>query len=116
MPHEVVEAAVEGRLMQVNMWTSHSVESSSGLHYDNYENYLLVLSGVKRALIFPPSQNKFLYRIPASKYGNCKNKPPKLTKKMSLAEQTGQIRDATGRGMTLSEKVQEHKDFYDYGL
>lgn len=95
VPDDIVRAALEGRLLRVNMWSSHGVVTSSGLHFDHYENHLLVLSGVKRALIFPPSQTKYLYR--ANEGTHCKVKAPSLNsnkrKKRDMAMQFGNIRE-----------------------
>ena len=118
VPDEVVEAAVEGRLLKVNMWTSHGVETSSGLHFDNYENYLLVLSGVKRALMFPPSQTKFLYRLKNGE--NCDRIPPPLSDdpKLEMGEMLGQI-NTNGKAHNYNaerDKAKESMNMFDYGL
>jgi hypothetical protein len=114
----VVEAAVEGRLLKVNMWTSHGVETSSGLHFDNYENYLLILSGVKRALLFPPSQTKFLYRLKGGE--NCDSIPPPLSDDPTreMGEMLGQVR-TNGKAHNYNaerDKAKESKNMFDYGL
>jgi len=41
VPDAVVEAAMEGRLLHVNLWMSRGAGTSSGLHFDHYENHLV---------------------------------------------------------------------------
>ncbi len=44
----------------INLWYSYG-KIHTGLHYDDYENILVVLKGNKRVFLYPPNQGKFLY-------------------------------------------------------
>ena len=41
VPDAVATAAAEGRLLHVNLWISRGAGTSSGLHFDHYENHLV---------------------------------------------------------------------------
>ena len=43
-----------------NLWY-YSNGANSGLHYDNYENYLCQMKGSKKVYLFPPCDSKYLY-------------------------------------------------------
>jgi hypothetical protein len=43
-----------------NFWY-YSNGANSGLHYDNYENYLCQMKGSKKVYLFPPIYTRFLY-------------------------------------------------------
>ena len=43
-----------------NIWY-YSNGSNSGLHYDDYDNYLCQMKGTKKIYLFPPKYNKYLY-------------------------------------------------------
>ena len=43
-----------------NLWY-YSNDANSGLHYDNYDNYLCQIMGTKKVYLFPPSDSKWLY-------------------------------------------------------
>lgn len=43
-----------------NLWY-YSNDANSGLHYDNYGNFLCQIKGTKKIYLFPPSDSKFLY-------------------------------------------------------
>ena len=47
----------------INFWYSHG-NLHTGLHYDDYENILLLIKGKKRVFLYPPNQSKFLYSQP----------------------------------------------------
>ncbi|MEL6438841.1 MAG: cupin-like domain-containing protein [Cyanobacteria bacterium J06621_8] len=44
----------------INFWYSYG-HLHTGLHYDDYENILVLVKGKKRILLYPPNQSKFLY-------------------------------------------------------
>lgn len=43
-----------------NLWY-YSNDANSGLHYDNYDNFLCQVKGSKKIYLFPPSDSKWLY-------------------------------------------------------
>lgn len=43
-----------------NLWY-YSNDANSGLHYDNYDNYLCQIMGTKKVYLFPPSDSRWLY-------------------------------------------------------
>lgn len=47
-------------LTQVNLWLGDG-NSISGLHFDDSHNMLCQLSGVKHVVVYPPSDQPFLY-------------------------------------------------------
>ena len=52
--------AAELELVLANLWLGAG-ETVSPLHYDEYDNVLLVLRGRKELLLFPPSDLEHLY-------------------------------------------------------
>ena len=47
-------------MSMANFWVGgHSMKN--GLHFDNFDNLLFQIAGSKRALIFPPDDQKHLY-------------------------------------------------------
>ena len=48
------------QLNSVNLWYSYG-KIHTGLHFDDYENILVVVKGNKRIFLYPPSETKFLY-------------------------------------------------------
>ena len=44
----------------INFWYSYG-KLHTGLHYDDYENILVLVKGTKRVFLYPPNQGKFLY-------------------------------------------------------
>ena len=44
----------------INFWYSYG-NLHTGLHYDDYENILVLVKGTKRVFLYPPNQSKFLY-------------------------------------------------------
>ena len=47
-------------LDSINLWYSYG-RIHTGLHYDDYENILVLVKGNKRVFLYPPNQTKFLY-------------------------------------------------------
>ncbi len=47
----------------INFWYSYG-NLHTGLHYDDYENILLVIKGKKHVFLYPPNQSRFLYSQP----------------------------------------------------
>lgn len=43
-----------------NLWY-YSNDANSGLHYDNYDNFLYQIKGTKKIYLFPPNDSQFLY-------------------------------------------------------
>ena len=52
--------AAELELVLANLWLGAG-ETVSPLHYDEYDNVLLVLRGRKELLLFPPADLEHLY-------------------------------------------------------
>jgi hypothetical protein len=48
---------------QVNLWMSTG-STSTNIHYDAYQNILVVLYGCKTVNLYPPSDGPFLYPYP----------------------------------------------------
>ena len=44
----------------INFWYSYG-NLHTGLHYDDYDNILVLVKGTKRVLLYPPNQSEFLY-------------------------------------------------------
>jgi hypothetical protein len=49
-----------------NLWFSPTLEEiDSGLHFDQgYSNYMIVLRGKKKVILFPPENTQYLYKNP----------------------------------------------------
>lgn len=50
------------KIHETNFWLNHG-NIDTGLHYDDHDGILCVLSGTKVVTLFPPSDSKFLYPI-----------------------------------------------------
>ena len=55
------EKTFENKLKMTSIWISHK-NIETGLHYDNSDNLLHVVSGKKNIILFPPSETKLLYK------------------------------------------------------
>ena len=61
IPEEYKNQLVDpGNIEKCNFWY-YSNGANSGLHFDNYENYLCQMKGSKKVYLFPPSSSWCLY-------------------------------------------------------
>ncbi len=63
LPRSAAREAL-GEATETNLWLAIG-EARSTLHYDSYDNLMLVLRGTKRLLLFPPSATRHLGPRPA---------------------------------------------------
>lgn len=50
----------------VNLWIG--ANTRSGLHFDNFDNFLAQIYGVKKVILIPPSDAAFVYSMPSNFY------------------------------------------------
>ena len=61
LPDEYKNQLIDlNNIEKYNFWY-YSDGGNSGLHYDNYENYLCQMKGSKKVYLFPPKYTRFLY-------------------------------------------------------
>jgi hypothetical protein len=61
LPNEYKNQLIDlNNIEKYNFWY-YSDGANSGLHYDNYENYLCQMKGSKKVYLFPPKYTRFLY-------------------------------------------------------